>query len=156
MKMYEIHCSITNRLAYFTTEFNTTLKSVLQSWVEILRSIDKLSNVRRVEKKHSSIAFSRNWRRKKCLMKLGAEICLDIVRCQRRPFPGNQVVIFYWIKRASLLILGTSWRNVQDVDQSWARSFNDDTLMKRYDKIRFGISDLLIWDKKCESQKCII
>jgi hypothetical protein len=40
--------------------------------------------------------------------------------------------------------------------QCWARSFYDDTLMKRYDKIRFGISDLPIREKKCESQKCIV
>jgi hypothetical protein len=41
------------------------------------------------------------------------------------------------------------------LEQCWARSFNDNTLMKRNDKIRFGISNILIRDKKCESQKCI-
>jgi hypothetical protein len=40
--------------------------------------------------------------------------------------------------------------------QCWVRSFNDDTLMKRYDKLQLEISDLLIQEKKCESQKCII
>jgi hypothetical protein len=42
------------------------------------------------------------------------------------------------------------------ITSSWVRLFNDDTLIKRYDKIRFGISDLQIQDKKCESLKCII
>lgn len=38
-----------------------------------------------------------------------------------------------------------------EITALWVRSFSNDTNKK----IRLGISDLLIWDKKCESQKSI-
>ncbi len=40
--------------------------------------------------------------------------------------------------------------------QAYARSVNKDIEMKRYDKEWFKILGLMIWDKKCGNQKCII